>query len=385
MTIEPYRLITDRIRHEGPISFDTFMELALYSEQGYYSNKSNIGFKGDYYTSPTLHPVFSAFLASQIIYIWEYLEKPDPFNIVELGCGSGILAQDIMKSFLGSKVKIYDSLQYYAVDRIVPVISVDKINFIESHNPPDIKGTGVIIANELFDSFPVKRFQIVSGRPHEILVGISNQNELIEVMESKPVSSSMIDNLSKFNLPEGYKGVLNPDLDIYFENLAKTLDKGFFITFDYGYEEYDYYSLDRSNKHIQTYFKHVDGLGLLDNIGDQDITSHVNFTDLINSGVKSGFEPVSLKSQSAWMEDMYFYDVLKQSDFSLKETRLINSLLDVESLGGFLMSIQQKNVDSVKYSNIIPSKEYILDNLSIPEINKSHMAYQIKSQGFYGL
>ena len=83
---------------------------------------------------------------------------------------------------MGSKVKIYDSLQYYAVDRIVPVISVDKINFIESHNPPDIKGTGIIIANELFDAFPVKRFQIVSGRPHEILVGISNQNELIEVM-----------------------------------------------------------------------------------------------------------------------------------------------------------------------------------------------------------
>ena len=159
----------------------------------------------------------------------------------------------------------------------------------------------------------------------------------------------------------------------------------FFLTFDYGYLEKDFYALNRSDKHIQTYFKHVDGLNLFDNIGNQDITSQVNFTAVIDSGLRHGFEPVILMSQSKWMEDMGFRDVLEFQNLSVREIRLINSLVDTESLGGFFVSIQEKDVGTFDSSNIFPDLEFVLDNLHIPPISKSHIVNQIKTQDFYGV
>ena len=385
MNIETYKLIADRIYTKGPIPFDIFMELALYSDDGYYAGKNKIGISGDYYTSPTLHPIFAAFISVQLIYLWEYLGKPYPFNVIELGCGTGVLSKDIINSLTALDNGIVDGLRYIAVDRVSPNVPLDKVEFIQSDLPPPIEGVGVVIANELFDAFPVKRFEIISGVPHEILVSISKDNELIEITSPDPFDPSIVEYIVKLDLPEGYRGVLNSNLSQYFEALNKTLDKGFFITFDYGYEEQDYYSRDRSGKHIQTYFKHVDGLRILDNVGEQDITSHVNFTSVVDSGEKHGFESVILKSQSDWLKDMRFYDILRNLDFSMHETQLINSLIDPDGLGKFIISIQQKKVGSVNYPNLIPSLEFMLDNFHVPAIHESHMAYQIKSQGFYGI
>ncbi|MBI5187928.1 MAG: hypothetical protein HZA07_02480, partial [Nitrospirae bacterium] len=52
--------IIEKIQREGPIIFETFMEMALYEPGlGYYtSDKTGIGRAGDYYTSPHLHPAF---------------------------------------------------------------------------------------------------------------------------------------------------------------------------------------------------------------------------------------------------------------------------------------------------------------------------------------
>lgn len=385
MNIETYKLISDHIAINGPISFDLFMELALYSDEGYYSGKNKIGITGDYYTSPTLHPIFSAFISTQINYLWEYLGKPYPFNVVELGCGSGVLSKDIVSSFDSVNNGIQDALRYIAVDRISPNLTLDKVEFIQSDCPPRVGGVGIVVANELFDAFPVKRFEIISGVPQEILVGMSEQDELIEIISPDTFTPSVIEYIVKFDLPEGYRGVVNSNFSQYFESLSKTLDKGFFITFDYGYEEQDYYSKNRSNKHIQTYFKHIDGLRILDNVGEQDITSHVNFTSVINSGAKHGFESVILKSQSDWLKDMNFYEVLRKKDFSIRETQLINSLIDPDELGKFIISIQQKNVGSVNYLNLIPSLGFMLDNFHVPPIHESHLAYQLNPQGFYGI
>jgi SAM-dependent MidA family methyltransferase len=377
MSIGPYQLIVDLIELEGPIAFDTFMDLALYSEEGFYSD-NNIGLKGDYYTSPTLHPVFSAFIATQINYIWEYLKKPNPFLIVELGCSNGILAEDIVTSLSSASNGIQDAFHYVAVDRMGTTSHSDKIDFMQSELPPVFGGVGIVIANELFDAFPVKRFEIVSGLPHEILVGISEEKRLIELIDSEPLDTSNSEYLKKFDLPEGYQGILNPNIDTWFESLNKTLDKGFFLTFDYGYEEQDYYLSNRSGKHIQTYYKHIDGLGLFDHVGTQDITSHVNFTSVIDSGIRHEFKPVILKSQHDWMLDMKFYDALEPSDLARQEISLIDSFMDLQGLGGFLMSMQQKNIETVNYCELIPSVEFVLNNFNIPPVTSSHLAHKIK-------
>ncbi len=78
---QAYEVVADRIRNNGPINFDLFMDMALYSERGYYTNEIPFGMNGDYYTSPTVHPMFGAMIALQLCQMWECLGRPDPFTV----------------------------------------------------------------------------------------------------------------------------------------------------------------------------------------------------------------------------------------------------------------------------------------------------------------
>ena len=95
MTSRAEVLVRGCIHNSGPISFETFMEVALYSDVGYYSNNDIFGLKGDYYTSPHLHPIFGSMFALQIERMWEILGSPANLYVIEQGAGDGTLAVDI--------------------------------------------------------------------------------------------------------------------------------------------------------------------------------------------------------------------------------------------------------------------------------------------------
>ena len=92
-------IIIEKIKREGPITFETFMDMALYyPELGYYSSaETTIGRAGDFYTSPHLHPVFGAVLGRQLMEMWTVMGKPSVFHSVEVGAGSGYLCRDILE------------------------------------------------------------------------------------------------------------------------------------------------------------------------------------------------------------------------------------------------------------------------------------------------
>ncbi len=90
--------IIDKIQKEGPITFETFMEMALYETGlGYYASESTeIGRAGDFYTSQHLHPAFGALIGKQIEEMWEIMGRPPAFYIIEPGAGAGLMCMDIM-------------------------------------------------------------------------------------------------------------------------------------------------------------------------------------------------------------------------------------------------------------------------------------------------
>src|SRR5271170_7550442 len=90
------KMLVERIRQGGPITFAEYMESCLYdSEFGYYT--ANRGARrGDYYTSVDLSPVFGRLIARQLHEMWEILDRPDPFFAVECGAGAGALALGIL-------------------------------------------------------------------------------------------------------------------------------------------------------------------------------------------------------------------------------------------------------------------------------------------------
>ncbi len=86
------------IRERGPIPFSRYMELCLYDpELGYYSrNAEQFGKAGDFYTSSDVHAVFGRLLARQFDEMWRALGSPEQIEIVELGPGRGLFAQDVL-------------------------------------------------------------------------------------------------------------------------------------------------------------------------------------------------------------------------------------------------------------------------------------------------
>ena len=92
------QIIEQEIREHGPIPFSRYMELCLYHpELGYYSrNAEQFGKAGDFYTSSDVHAVFGRLLARQFDEIWRVLGSPPQIEILELGPGRGLFAQDVL-------------------------------------------------------------------------------------------------------------------------------------------------------------------------------------------------------------------------------------------------------------------------------------------------
>ena len=110
-----------RIAEAGPITFAEFMDVALYWPRGgYYAARQALGAGGDFYTAPLTHPVFGALVARQLADMWRSLGSPDRFWTVELGAGSGVLAQDIASAARDVDGAFARELRYACVDAAPP-------------------------------------------------------------------------------------------------------------------------------------------------------------------------------------------------------------------------------------------------------------------------
>jgi len=111
--------IVNEIRQRGPIPFSRYMELCLYDpELGYYSkNAEQFGKAGDFYTSSDVHAVFGRLLARQFEEMWGILGRPGQLEILELGPGRGLFAQDVLDWSEKKFPQFFAALHYSLVER----------------------------------------------------------------------------------------------------------------------------------------------------------------------------------------------------------------------------------------------------------------------------
>ena len=373
MNFNPEELIRAQISLNGKITFDEFMDIALYSDRGYYRELDHIGTEGDYYTSPRIHPIFGALVCAQIMQMWKALQKPGRFTIVEQGAGDSVFAEDILVVAEQIDQRFYQALDYVLYDiRNVSTVN-SKIRTIESKSI-DLRGiTGVVISNELLDAFPVKQIQVVDDRVFELYVTTDSNGQLIEELDEP---SDKV--LKEFFSPEelkslsGYRGPVNMHLKGWAENMSEVIKDGFLVTIDYGYERDKYYSTEKSKKLLQTFYMHTNGGSPFQRIGKQDITAHVDFTALELACISGGFTTVYKGKQFEWLNRLGF-DVLSRVIHDRREMRLANQLVLEDSLGAFNVLIQRKGLtnlagDFTGLSNIWQNDQIRLD------ATKNHMA-----------
>src|SRR2546423_4021107 len=110
--------IEEEIRARGPIPFSRYMELCLYDpEHGYYSrNAQQFGKAGDFYTSSDVHKVFGRLLARQFEEMWRALGLPREIEVIELGPGRGLFAQDVLDWSEKKFPDFFKALRYILVE-----------------------------------------------------------------------------------------------------------------------------------------------------------------------------------------------------------------------------------------------------------------------------
>ena len=317
------RTIISEIEKSGPVTFERFMNFALYNKKyGYYrSGKARIGKEGDFYTSPCVHPAFGTVISNFICAAAELLGIENP-EIVEIGSGKGLLALDILNAMSSSYPEIYSNSSYTIVEsnhshleeslknlsahnnKVVPVTKVNKLE-------PGIEG--IVLSNELFDSLPFHRVRYENNQLREIYVD-NIKNEFVE--KTGELSDERIRTyLNRYNIDffDQQELEININAGVMLSHIASLINKGVIITIDYGYLGEELFSPERPRGTFKCHYRHQINENPYLNIGNQDITSHVDFTNLILTGDKLGFGQYIYREQGQFLVDWGMIDILEQT------------------------------------------------------------------------
>ncbi len=375
--------IRRRISRNGAVTFAEFMELALYHPEGYYAESSRIGARGDYFTSPVVHPAFGALLAIQLEVMWDTLGRPSPFWVVEPGAGEGQLAADILPFVNARMDEFAQALRYVTIDRATLAAfdrSGGEVSRLRAAGMPLAEITGCILSNELFDAFPVHRFRIAGGRVQELYVSLGSDGRFCEKFGA-PSTDRIADRLSALprQLPDGFRGEVNLALECWMGDAASALGRGYILMIDYGYEACELYSDARAHGTIQTYYKHVDGSSPYQRVGRQDMTAHVDFSALIDEGRRAGLRPAFLTTQAEFLTSLGFDTMvasMRERDIerSVKTANLraMSELVKPAGLGKFRVLVQEKNTGIRLSSELLPRPGY-RDRLLTPLMTREHL------------
>jgi SAM-dependent MidA family methyltransferase len=294
----------------------------------YYASPRNpIGTEGDYYTSADLDPIFAKLLAKQFT---QWAAEFDSFSILELGAGKGLLARDILEDC---------KFPYYILERS-PAMRVRQQQLLQDYDvrwldqlPAGFEGC--IFSNEFFDALPVHRVVRRSGVLKEIYVGVNFEEIEGELQEP-------------FDAPvqEGFTAEINVEARRWIRQIAASLDRGYHLAIDYGYLANEFYAQPRGT--LMCYWQHQAVEDPYTRIGEQDITAHVNFSDLMDAGVDSGLETNRFTTQMDYLIELGILEEIGRlatagDAASMKRLVKIKKLILPDSMGQrFKVLVQTK-------------------------------------------
>ncbi len=269
------------LSNQNEIRLDIFLDQIIYGENGYYIQNKPIGKKNDFITAPEISQMFGEIIGLYLYYFWKTKIK-EKYNLIELGPGNGTLFRDIVNSTKNFPEFIeLAKIRFIEINNKLLKIQKKNINVLELPNIRWAKSINfrsnipsIIYSNEFFDCFPVRHF-IKKNKWFEKFVSF-NKKENIFFFKNKMVKNqkilSILKSYNQNNLAE-----ISFKRNEYFNRICKFIKKnrGLIVTVDYGYSKnIKYFTLQAIQNHK---FSNV-----LDNIGNKDISSHVNFKDLIS-------------------------------------------------------------------------------------------------------
>jgi SAM-dependent MidA family methyltransferase len=354
--------LRDRIAREGGMTFREFMAAALYHpKHGYYStNAGAMSRGGDYVTSPEVHPIFGTLVAKQLFELWEAMSRPARFDIVEQGAGTGLLARNILRR--AQREPEFAAAVRYRIIEVSAALSRAQRETLAELELPDgsvawIEAlpagiTGCVLSNELVDAFPVHRVVRQGDELREVYVTWRDGRFHDDL---RPLSDDALrayfDDLGV--VPgEGCHAEVNLDAPRWIAGVARALDRGYALTFDYGYEAAQLYAPWRRDGTLLCFYRQSAGSDPYQRIGKQDITASVDFTTLRLAGERAGLRTIGMTDQADFLVRLGIgegvaaaaQEGVAQMEEYFARRRVVMDLIDPAKLGRVKVLLMGKGV-----------------------------------------
>ena len=338
-------LIRAEIARRGPIPFRDFMALALYHpEHGYYtSGRATIGREGDFFTNVSVGALFGRLLARQFAEMWERLDRPGRFTIVEQGGHRGEFAHDVLTGLREFAADCFAATEYYLVEPSPALARTQQERLTEFAGrtrwysalgdlPPF---TGVHFSNELLDAFPVHLVKWTGEKWVERFV--ASQDGAFTFSEGALPSPDLNARLAVLPpVPAGYCTEINPGVPAWLDGLAPKLERGFVLAIDYGFPRAEYYRPERTAGTLSAYAAHRREKDPLARPGEIDLTAHVDFTSVAEHGAARGLSVEGFTDQHHFiigLSRVHFADAPPATSAAQQELRALQTLMHPNLMG----------------------------------------------------
>ncbi len=319
----------------GRLSFERFMELALYHpEFGYYEQAGReVGRAGDFYTSVSVGPLFGRLLAGQFAnWLLGRFDSGALVQIVEAGAHDGRLAADILVALRDRFPHLADRLEYWILEpsatrkeRQAGQLKefTGQVRWFAGWEELALEGVnGVVFANELLDAMPVQRLGWDAKEKRWFEWGVTTRDGrfiwsrlpddgrfAVQSEELAVASEAFHRRLPRWRAPAELLAVLPdrftleicPAAQAWWRSAAQALRAGWLMTIDYGLIAEEWFATHRAGGTLRGYCRHHPADDVLANVGGQDLTAHVDFSALETIGEAAGLRTEELSSQARFL------------------------------------------------------------------------------------
>jgi NADH dehydrogenase [ubiquinone] 1 alpha subcomplex assembly factor 7 len=262
------RIIRAQIAAEGPMALDRYMALCLgHPQHGYYMTRDPLGSKGDFTTAPEISQVFGELVGVWCAQIWQQLDSPARFSLVELGPGRGTLMRDALRAT--QKIKgFHDAVEIHLVETS-PVLRAVQRQAVEHAVWHDTVATlpqhpTIVIGNEFFDALPIKQYDEANAIVRERVV------ELTDDTLAFGLDDTQIKSMGKDGLFEVSPARIDVAVTL---GLLIAMHGGAALVIDYGHRK------SAMGDTLQAMKDHR-YCSIFETPGEADITSHVDFEQI---------------------------------------------------------------------------------------------------------
>jgi SAM-dependent MidA family methyltransferase len=290
-----------------------------------------------------------------------------------MGAGQGLIAADVLAYLQQHHPDCYATLNYIIIEKssVLRAIQQERLTHekVSWTTLDDLQLiTGCFFSNELVDAFPVHIIEKHDNQLQEVYVTIKDNT----IQESLgPFSTDklaqyfdLVDiDLHTATYPDGYRTEVNLAALDWLDTVASRIDRGFLLTIDYGHTAQRYYSPARHKGTLKCYYQHRHHDDLYTNIGQQDLTAHVDFTALQRHGEKAGLTTLGFTQQGLFLMALGLGDRIAHitQDINpgpdgfnqlIQRRQSLHQLMDMTpmGLGTFGVLIQTKGIDTSNIS-----------------------------------